>query len=76
MSVAAAKAAAVIGDADSEEILLELLQTETDFRRKLAYLKSLFELNKEKFELVTLSDTRSDLLEIRNHILDPMLQNV
>ena len=76
LSVAGAKAAAVIGDADSEELLLELLKKETDFRRKRTFLKSLYALNKEKFELVTLSEPNSDFLEIRNHILDPMLQNV
>ncbi len=76
LSAAAAKAAAVIGDADSEELLLDLLQTETDFRRKRNFLKSLYELNREKFERVTLSDPSSDFLKIRNHILDPMLHNV
>lgn len=76
VAAAAAKAAAVIGDADSEEILLDLLQSETDFRRKRSFLRSLYKLNKEKFEMVTSGDSSSDLLEIRNHILDPMLQDV
>ena len=76
LSMAAAKAAAVVGDVESEDILLELVETETDHRRKMEYLKSLYKLNAEKFELITLNNTSSDLMEIRNHILDPMLHHV
>jgi hypothetical protein len=76
LSLAAIKAAAVIGDSESEDVIVELLDAETDFRRKRALLRSLYRLNKSKFELVTLDSSKSDIFEIRNHILDPMLQDV
>lgn len=76
LSLSAAKAAAVIGDAESEEILLGLLETEPLFGRRLVYLKALKELNEEKFDVLTSGSSSPELMAIRNHILDPLLQNV
>ncbi|MBN7810633.1 hypothetical protein J0A68_06690 [Algoriphagus sp. H41] len=76
LSLAAAKAAAVVGDAESAEILLELVQSETVFRNKLAYLKGLYGLDAARFAEFTSSDSHPELQDIRDHILDPMLQNV
>jgi hypothetical protein len=76
LSMAAAKAAGSIGDSISADILVGLITVETDFRRKHAFLKSLYDLDKDCFELVTSINSETETLEIRNHILDPMLQHV
>jgi hypothetical protein len=76
LSLAAAKAAGVVGDSVSAEILITLIQSETVFRRKLSYLKGLYALDRERFEVLTSQNSNPDLMEIRNHILDPILQNV
>jgi len=72
----AAKAAGSIGDSESAEILVKLIDSEPIFRRKHVYLKSLYELDKDRFDKATLANTDIEIAEIRNHILDPMLQNV
>jgi hypothetical protein len=76
LSAAAGKAASVIGDADTVEILLDLLEAETDFRRKRTFLRSLYKLDRQRFETFTLGSSNPDFLELRNHLLDPMLQDV
>ncbi|HSF55215.1 MAG TPA: hypothetical protein VLA71_15785, partial [Algoriphagus sp.] len=74
--LAAAKAASSIGDSESSEILQNLIQRETNFSTKLIYLRCLYQLNREKFDEVTLINPSQDIIEMRDHILDPMLQNV
>lgn len=74
--LAAAKAASSIGDAESADILLGLIQEANTFNTKLIYLKSLYELDQVKFDEATLINSSQDIMEIRDHILDPMLQNV
>ncbi|GAA0877071.1 hypothetical protein GCM10009119_00390 [Algoriphagus jejuensis] len=76
LSLAAAKAAAVVGDSGSADILVDLIGAETVFRKKHSYLKSLYGVDKDKFAEVTLNNANPEMLELRNHILDPMLQNV
>lgn len=76
LSMAAAKAAGSIGDSVSADILIGLIAAESDFRRKHGFLKSLHNLDQDRFELVTSLNPESDTTKIRNHILDPMLQHV
>ncbi len=76
LSLAAAKAAGAVGDTDSADILVDLIHSETAFGRKLSYLKGLYGLDVDKFAELTAPDSSPELLEIRNHILDPMLQHV
>lgn len=76
LSKAAAKAASSIGDSESADILFGLIQKEKSFDTKLIYFKSLFELDRVKFDEATLINTSQEIMEIRSHILDPMLQNV
>lgn len=74
--LSAINAAAVLGNAESVAILVELIQSEQIFRRKQSLMKCLYELDKESFERVSQSNVDSDLVAIKKHILDPMLQNV
>lgn len=76
VALMAAKAAGSIRDSDSADILLELIDSETDFRRKHIFLKCLYSLDKNRFEQATATSSESEIIEIRNHILDPMLQHV
>jgi hypothetical protein len=76
LAMAAAKAAGSIGDSVSADILAELSAGESNFRRKHYFLKSLYNLDKERFELATSMNHETETAEIRNHILDPMLQHV
>lgn len=76
LSQAAAKAASVLGNEESAEILFELLKGEITFGNKLHYLKSLYELDREKFNQAILDNPSTEILKIKDHILDPMLQNV
>lgn len=76
LSMAAAKAAGSIGDSVSADILVGLIAVETDFRRKHGFLKSLYDLDRDRFELATSTNPETETIEIRKHILDPMLQHV
>lgn len=76
LSQAAARAAAVTGDEDSAEILATLAVAEPVFRRKLNYLKALYTLDQEKFASLMAQNDRGEMAQIREHILDPMLQHV
>ncbi|OOG77720.1 hypothetical protein B0E43_04000 [Algoriphagus sp. A40] len=76
LNLAAAKAASVLGNSESAEILFGLIKSETSFGNKLHYLKSLYELDREKFDQATLDNSSNEILKIKDHILDPMLQNV
>ncbi|WP_026968301.1 hypothetical protein [Algoriphagus terrigena] len=74
--LAATKVAMVIGDAESAEILVGLIHSESSFPRKLSLLKSLYGLDKERFDTETTDHPSSEISDIRSHILDPMLQHV
>lgn len=74
--LAATRAAGSIGDSATAEILTELIRSEPDFRRKITFSKSLYELDKNQFEQVFSSGKAQEDIEIKRHILDPLLQNV
>lgn len=74
--LAASKAASVVGNAESADILSELIKSESVFRRKQSLLKSLYELDKDRFEQVSASSPDEEVAQLKRHILDPMLQNV
>ena len=74
--IAAAKAAGVIGNEESASILMGLLRKEVSFSEKLIYLRSLNELDKAEFEAFTQFNPDAQILEIRAHLLDPLLQHV
>ena len=74
--LAAAKAASVIGDQRSIEILIELIHSESDFRKKQILTKSLYGLDRHRFDQLTGTSDDEDMKLITNHILDPMLQYV
>lgn len=74
--LSAAKAAAGIGDAESAAILIELIGAESSFRRKFAYLKSLYDLDYNSFEEFTQTSIDLEIAHIKKHILDPLLLNV
>lgn len=76
LSMAAANAAGSIGDSVSADILVGLIAVETDFRRKHGFLKSLYDLDRDRFELATSTNPETETIEILKHILDPMLQHV
>lgn len=76
LMLAAAKTAAVIGNADSISILIELIDSEADLRRKQVLIKSLFDLDSKSFELLYESRTDFEIGKIKDHILDPLLQHV
>jgi hypothetical protein len=74
--LAAATTAGSIGDQRSVEILLDLLNSEVSYAEKQVFLRSLHELSQAKFEEYTQSNSDSQIMEIRAHLLDPLLQNV
>lgn len=73
---AASRAAGAIGDQESAEILLDLINSDIGFRGKMTHAKSLNELNKDYFEKAMKESSNLELLEIKNHISDPLLLNV
>ncbi|TDQ18736.1 hypothetical protein DFQ04_0542 [Algoriphagus boseongensis] len=72
----AIKAARVVGNEQSVEILESLLLNENDFHIKMLILKSIHELNDDKFQELTIRNTDSSLFKMRKHILDPKLSHV
>jgi hypothetical protein len=76
LAIAAAKAAGSIGDSVSAAILAELSAGESNIRRKHYFLKCLYNLDRDRFELATSVNHETETAAIRNHILDPMLQHV
>lgn len=76
VALMAAKAAGSIGDSESADILVQLISSESNFRRKHIYLQGLYDLDKNRFDQATMTNSEDEIAEIRNHILDPMLQNV
>jgi HEAT repeat protein len=76
LSMAAAKAAGAVGDSESADILIELIKGEVGFRSRMRYLKALYGVDPERFSELTLSEAHPELRELRDHILDPLLQNV
>ena len=76
LMLAAAKTASVIGNADSIRILIELIDSEADLRRKQVLMKSLFDLDAQSFDRLYASGGDFEMKKIKDHILDPLLQNV
>lgn len=74
--LAATRAAGSIGNSETAGILVELIHKESDFRRKMTFSRSLYELDKDRFEQVISSGNEKRNIDIRKHIVDPMLQNV
>ncbi|MFN3998135.1 HEAT repeat domain-containing protein [Algoriphagus sp.] len=72
----AAYAAYSIGDTETADILTDLIRKESDFRRKMTFSRSLYELDKDRFDQVISSGIEKEDTDIKRHILDPMLQNV
>lgn len=62
-----------LGNEASVELLSGLLENLEDFSLRLLILKSIHELDKTKFDELTLNRGNSTFVEIRNHILDPKL---
>ncbi|WP_026951479.1 hypothetical protein [Algoriphagus mannitolivorans] len=62
-----------LGDENSVILLSELFQNTDDFSTQLLILKSIYELDKGKFDEMTLNKEDSSRLKIRNHVLDPKL---
>ncbi|WP_111670082.1 hypothetical protein [Algoriphagus litoralis] len=74
--LAAAKTAAVIGNTESIELLIELILLETNPRNKQVLMKSLHDLDSQRFEQLFVLDEDLEMTQIKNHILDPLLQHV
>ena len=73
---AAAKAACVLGNQETVEIISRLLESETVFSKKLAFFKCLYELDRAQFENATALTPDPRVSEIRAHLLDPKLHHV
>ncbi|MDF2157808.1 hypothetical protein [Algoriphagus sp. CAU 1675] len=72
----AIQVAGALGNKASVEIIEELLKKDPDFNLKKLLLKSLFQLDKDEFEVFVKANEEADIQAIRAHILDPILQNV
>ncbi len=74
----AVKVAKVLGDESTLEILLGKVAEEREFTNKLQMMRSIHELDKSRFEqfISEYGNSDSDLLRVRDHILDPRLANV
>lgn len=73
----AAKAAASLGDADTVDIIYKRLSTVAhSFKLKKQMLRALYQLDKLKFDQVTLGKVDHTTVQLRAHILDPMLSYV
>lgn len=69
----AVETAKSLGDETSVALLTQLLIDREDFALRLSILKSIFELDRVKFDELTLSSKEASFEKIRNHILDPKL---
>lgn len=72
----AAKAAGVIGNLKSANIIYDLLKNTPGFKLKMILLNSLRNLNEELYNQIITKDSNSDLQRINKHLLDPLLQDV
>jgi hypothetical protein len=74
--MAAAKAACVLGNQETVEIISRLLESETVFSKKMALFRCLYELDKVQFDKVTSVNVDWRTSQIRAHLLDPNLHHV
>ncbi len=74
--LSASKTASIIGNAESAILLTQLINSESNYRRKQSLMKNLYDLDKDAFEQVSSAADDLELDAIKRHILDPMLQNV
>lgn len=73
----AAKAAATLGDTATVDIIFKRLNTGSySFKLKKQFLRALYHLDKLKFDQVTLGKVDPTTVQLRAHILDPMLSYV
>ena len=73
----AAKAAASLGDTDSVEIIFKRLSSgQHSFKLKKQLLRALYSLDKSRFDQITLGKVDPTTVQLRAHILDPMLSYV
>ncbi|WP_100626788.1 HEAT repeat domain-containing protein [Algoriphagus formosus] len=72
----AIKVAGKIGDEISEKILFQLLEETSDRGIRLLILESLKELNEVAFESYIQEHSNPENLQMREQLLDPLLQNV
>lgn len=73
----AAKAATSLGDSDSAEIIFKRLNSgQHSFKLKKQLLRALYSLDKSRFDQITLGKVDQTTVQLRAHILDPMLSNV
>jgi hypothetical protein len=72
----AIKVAGKIGDETSEKILFQLLEQTSDRGIRLLILESLKELNEVAFESYIQEHSNPENLQMREQLLDPLLQNV
>ena len=76
LSENASRAVGTIGNEESVAVVLEILESRPGFQLKLVLLKSLMELDHEKYkEFVSLSSS-PDIAQIDRHLTDPLLQDV
>ena len=73
----AAKAAASLGDSTTVEIIYKRLGDKShSFKLKKQLLRALYSLDKSRFDQVTLGKVDPVIVQLRAHILDPMLSYV
>lgn len=73
---AAIQAAGVIGNEKSISILEKLWKSQPEFQLKMILLKSLQNLDSNRFKIFTEIDTDIDTTRIKNHLSDPLLRHV
>lgn len=72
----AAKAAGAIGDEKSVELICELLEKNPGFKLKMHFLRSLQNLDQFRYNKFVTEDTNADVVKIKMHLSDPLLQDV
>lgn len=72
----AAHALGVIGNENSINILENLLKIKLDLKSKMIFLRSLQNLDADRFEKFTRNQIDPDMKRIKIHLLDPLLNNV
>lgn len=73
---AAVQAVGVIGNEESIHILENLLKDQPEFPLKMVLLRSLQNLDLNRFEIFTNIQTDFDTQRIKRHLLDPLLRRV